>query len=273
MNIKLTMSKTVDLAGHEKYFKTTAYGLTGYLPDFACVLVGANAGLIGMCKEHLGVALALKVPVFFVITKIDIAPDHVLKQTMDQIHKILRKPGVKKKPYICKAPEDVVAAAKGLPGGGVAPIFLTSSVTGAGLELVRLMYNLLPQRHNWYERITMNPEFVIDEVFSVPGVGTVVSGTVTRGIISVQPSAQTSLVLGPSIGDGSFKATSVKSIHYKRLLVDSVRAGQTAALALKKVKRNAVRKGMVLVGNDRSAPPMATWEFDVSAFSKRTFVD
>ncbi len=100
----------VDLAGHERYFKTTAYGLTGHLPDFACLIVGANAGdplvpprvtsepaervkrgykhvpnhvtavladgghavagVVGMCKEHLGVALALKVPVFFVITKV-----------------------------------------------------------------------------------------------------------------------------------------------------------------------------------------------------------
>ncbi len=34
----------VDLAGHERYFKTTAYGLTGHLPDFACLIVGANAG-------------------------------------------------------------------------------------------------------------------------------------------------------------------------------------------------------------------------------------
>lgn len=111
----------MDLAGHERYFKTTAYGLTGHLPDFACLIVGANAGthapitlpmlthhnchdsslfvastrlqgvkdsvctpkatlisfradvpagVVGMCKEHLGVALALKVPVFFVITKV-----------------------------------------------------------------------------------------------------------------------------------------------------------------------------------------------------------
>ena len=34
----------MDLAGHERYFKTTAYGLTGHLPDFACLIVGANAG-------------------------------------------------------------------------------------------------------------------------------------------------------------------------------------------------------------------------------------
>ena len=35
----------VDLAGHERYFKTTAYGLTGHLPDYACLIVGANAGM------------------------------------------------------------------------------------------------------------------------------------------------------------------------------------------------------------------------------------
>lgn len=29
--------------------------------DYACLIVGANAGIVGMCKEHLGVALALKV--------------------------------------------------------------------------------------------------------------------------------------------------------------------------------------------------------------------
>jgi len=36
----------VDLAGHERYFKTTAYGLTGHMPDYACLIVGANAGLL-----------------------------------------------------------------------------------------------------------------------------------------------------------------------------------------------------------------------------------
>lgn len=68
--------------GHEKYFRTTAYGLTGHLPDYACLIVGANMGVVGMAKEHLGVALALKVPVFFVVTKVDICPDHILKNTV-----------------------------------------------------------------------------------------------------------------------------------------------------------------------------------------------
>lgn len=37
----------VDLAGHEKYFRTTAYGLTGHLPDYACLIIGANMGVVG----------------------------------------------------------------------------------------------------------------------------------------------------------------------------------------------------------------------------------
>lgn len=56
--------------------------MTGHLPDYACLIVGANMGVVGMCKEHLGVALALKVPVFFVVTKVDICPEHVLKNTV-----------------------------------------------------------------------------------------------------------------------------------------------------------------------------------------------
>jgi GTPase len=57
-----------------------------------------------MCKEHMGVALALKVPVFFVVTKVDICPEHVLKHTLATLQAILKKPGVKKKPFMVSLP-------------------------------------------------------------------------------------------------------------------------------------------------------------------------
>lgn len=41
--------------------------------------VGSNAGIVGMTKEHLGLALALNVPVFVVVTKIDMCPANVLQ--------------------------------------------------------------------------------------------------------------------------------------------------------------------------------------------------
>lgn len=41
--------------------------------------VGSNAGIVGMTKEHLGLALALNVPVFVVVTKIDMCPANILQ--------------------------------------------------------------------------------------------------------------------------------------------------------------------------------------------------
>ena len=208
----------VDLAGHEKYFKTTAYGLTGHLPDYACVIVGANAGVIGMCKEHFGVAMALKIPAFFVITKTDICPKHILANTIQTLSGILKKPGVKKRPITVRNRADVLLCARNIHADALAPIFLTSSVTGEGLDLVRLFFMLLPQRTSWSEKWTQPAQFVIDETFVVPGVGTVVAGTVKSGVIR----NNSSLLLGPDMTDAGFKPTAVKGIHYKRLLISEV---------------------------------------------------
>ena len=47
---------------------------------------------------------------------------------------------------------------------------------GQGMDLVRMFYNLIPQRQRWAERQQELAEFIIDETFGVPGVGTVVAG-------------------------------------------------------------------------------------------------
>ena len=51
--------------------------------------VGANAGIVGMTKEHLGLALALGVPILVVVTKIDMCPPNVLHDNLQIIHKVL----------------------------------------------------------------------------------------------------------------------------------------------------------------------------------------
>lgn len=84
-----------DLAGHEKYLKTTVSGMTGQLPDYAMLLVGANMGVTRMTKEHLGLSLALKIPVIVVVTKIDMCPQNVLQQTLNDIQRILKMRGTK----------------------------------------------------------------------------------------------------------------------------------------------------------------------------------
>lgn len=83
----------LDLCGHEKYLKTTMFGLVGLMPDYSMIIVGANMGVSRMTKEHLGISLALKVPIFIVITKVDIAPPEVFEATKDTLCKILRSSG------------------------------------------------------------------------------------------------------------------------------------------------------------------------------------
>ena len=56
----------VDLCGHERYLKTTVFGLTSISPDYATLLLGSNMGVQRMTKEHLGVAIALKIPLIIV---------------------------------------------------------------------------------------------------------------------------------------------------------------------------------------------------------------
>lgn len=81
-----------------------------------------------------------------------------------------------------------------------------------------------------------------------------VAGTVTSGSIS----GGQWLSLGPD-SNGKFMKVQVKSLHYKRVPVKRVVAGQAGALALKKIKRSHVRKGMVLL--DLSMRAGAVWSF------------
>ena len=79
-----------------------------------------------------------------------------------------------------------MTCARAITSESLAPIFLTSAVTGQGLDLLRLFINLTPQRQRWAERRAEPVEFIIDETFGVPGVGTVVAGTIKRGVLNLQ---------------------------------------------------------------------------------------
>ena len=69
----------VDLAGHQKYLRTTISGLTGYAPHYAMLVVSASAGIVPMTQEHLGIAVALQVPFFVMLTKVDVTPKDKLQ--------------------------------------------------------------------------------------------------------------------------------------------------------------------------------------------------
>ncbi len=245
----------IDLGGHEKYLKTTLFGLTGHQPDYVLLVIGANMGIVGMTREHLGIALALKVPIIIIITKIDICPEHILKKTIGDITKLLKIPGSNKIPIIIRNEDDVVVSAKNITSRRIAPIFLISNVTGENLDLVRKFLNLLPANKNWEEHINEPVEFHIDETFSVTGVGTVVAGTLISGTVSVD----NILLLGPD-EVGEFREVKIKSIHNKRVSVRRVISGQTATFALRKVQRSSIRKGMVLL--DTTINPKVAMQFE-----------
>ena len=60
----------IDLCGHEKYLKTTLFGLTGLMPDYCMLVVGSNMGVQMMTREHISIACALNIPMFVAVTKV-----------------------------------------------------------------------------------------------------------------------------------------------------------------------------------------------------------
>ncbi|KAG2234910.1 hypothetical protein INT48_000337 [Thamnidium elegans] len=247
----------VDLAGHEKYLKTTVFGMTGTAPEFAMLMVGANAGMVGMSKEHLGLALSLGIPVLVVITKIDQCPAHVLEKNIKQLNSILKSKSCRKIPLFVENNHDVVMTAQNFVSERLCPIFQVSNVTGQGLDLVRNFLNILPSLTK-YESIDQPFHFEINEIFSVPFVGTVVSGVMKGGIVHIGDK----VLLGPDHA-GQFITTSIKGIHRKRVNIPVARAGQSVSFALKNVRRNTIRKGQVLLIYEKDKPmPASSLKFE-----------
>ncbi|KIW86063.1 hypothetical protein Z517_01457 [Fonsecaea pedrosoi CBS 271.37] len=243
-----------DLAGHERYLRTTVFGLLSSAPNYCLLMVAANNGLIGMSKEHLGLALALNVPVMVVITKIDICPPQILEQTITQLTRILKSPGARKIPVFINTYEETVLTATQFVSQRICPIFQVSNVTGESLDLVRTFLNILPHHGHYDDQAPF--EFHINDTFSVPFVGTVVSGVVKSGIIH----AGDNVLVGPD-SLGQFQTTNIRSIERKRIQVPACSAGQSASLALRRIRKKEVRKGMVVLPKLEGPPPKVYREF------------
>jgi len=251
----------IDLAGHEKYLKTTISGLTGCFPDFALIVVGANMGISKMTREHIQVAVALDIPLFVVITKIDISPKKVLEQTKKNLSRLLRE--VKSMPIQCHSLEDIEKVFTKDPKlRKICPVFLVSAVTNVNIDNLYFFLKRLKPRKPWKHSDSNEKgvELEIDETFAVRGVGIVVSGTVTSGYVR----ANQRLFMGP-FSDGSFKEILVKSVHVKRKAVPEAFSGQGCSLAFRFVKRKEIvdrcmiRKGMCLLSPELNRLPI--WRF------------
>ncbi|XP_041351929.1 GTP-binding protein 2-like [Gigantopelta aegis] len=251
----------IDLAGHHKYLKTTIFGLTGNSPDCAMLTVNASTGMAGTTKEHLGYAMALRVPVFVVVTKIDLCRSVMVEKALRQLELILKGPGCKKVPIRIKTEDDAITAASNFDSEAITPIFMVSSVNGKNLDLLRKFLNVLPPLKSRKDReklVQHSTEFQIDELFSVPGVGSVVGGNIRRGSIREGDK----VMLGP-YENGLFRLVKVKTVQRNRLPCRLIQAGQTATVALLDVEREELRKGMVLVSNNQDLCSCREFEADV----------
>ena len=178
------------------------FGLVGLMPDYSMIVVGANMGVSKMTREHLGISLALGIPLFIVITKIDLAPEEKYLDTLSTLTKILQSPQAGKNPVAIPRGEasdntDVDLYAKAMPDKVICPIFSISNVTGEGIPCLKKFMSILKSRvrsSGQFGKETDPVEFLIDGFYQVRGVGIVVAGTLLAG--KVVPGA--TLLLGPN---------------------------------------------------------------------------
>uniref|UniRef100_T2M6D6 GTP-binding protein 2 n=1 Tax=Hydra vulgaris TaxID=6087 RepID=T2M6D6_HYDVU len=254
----------LDLAGHHKYIKTTIFGLTGCSPEVVLLVIDANRGIVGTTKEHLGLAVALKIPFLIVVNKIDLCDQCVISKTVNQLEKILKSTGLKKIPMIINDQDDVLSAASNFSSQQIAPIFQVSSVTGKNLDLLRSFFNVLPSlktRIQQDELLQQSAEFQIDEVFTVLNVGSVLAGTLRSGTIRENDK----MIIGPT-DDGSFFPAVVASIHRNRSPCRLIQAGYNACISLADLPNGFIcRRGQVLL-EYKESPPVTCMQFEVDFF-------
>ena len=245
----------MDLAGHEKYLKTTIHGVSSGMADYALILVNSRHPPTHMTQHHLNLCCSFGIPVIVVFTKADHCPEHAFKTSKEEVLKLLRSPDIGKKPFAVRNEQDVATCMDKLHT--LAPMIETSCVTGQGIDLLQKMLFSLPKRRRHENKVNRPFEFLVEDIFNVPGVGAVVSGFVNAGELTVGSNAH--VYVGPT-DDGTFMKTVAKSAHIARINTSHVTSGQSACLAfsLNKEMRKKLRRGMVVLQES----PTSTREFD-----------
>ena len=243
----------IDLAGHEKYLKTTMHGISGYLIDYAIIVINANTGIQKMTREHLGLVLSMKIPIIVIYTKIDIAPSNVMKENLKNIQQFFEKKTKSKRICIIddsnyeSKSNDLMSKYENTDYSSV-PLFSISNVTGFGINNMKTFINSLPQITNYESRYEKPPSFIIDRKYNVSGIGLVISGVLKYGTVNKGDT----LHLGPF--NDKYVKVLVRSIHNNfRQNINTLYAGQGGCFNIKTVntkdviRRKMIRKGTRLV--------------------------
>ncbi|MFC1915148.1 selenocysteine-specific translation elongation factor [Chloroflexota bacterium] len=150
----------VDVPGHERFVKNMLAGVGGI--DLALFIVAANEGIMPQTREHLAILGLLEIQRgIVVITKKDLVDDELLSLVRMEIEELLSTTILSQ-----------------------APIVAVSALTGEGLpELVSVIDYLLGEIEP--RRDLGRPRLSIDRVFTIAGSGTIVTGTLIDGSLSV----------------------------------------------------------------------------------------
>lgn len=251
--IKKKIISFIDLAGHEKYMKTTVFGVTGMFPDYGILVVGANTGITRLTREHLGILLYLKIPIIIIITKIDMAPKQIYQKLINRLKKLIERSSFEKILYYInnsdKKDDDTQHYIDNMNGNpDIIPVISISNKDGTNINnLHNILFNL-PNQKKWKNNSIDGSIVYLDCNYQVPGIGLVLSGTVKGKPIKIKQK----MYLGPF--NGKFKEVIIRSIHNSiRQNITEIEEKVQGCFNIKftnpkeAVARKHLKKGLVLI--------------------------
>jgi elongation factor Tu len=237
----------VDCPGHADYVKNMITGAAQM--DGAILVVSAADGPMPQTREHILLARQVGVPYILVyMNKADMVDDAELLELVEmEIRELLDSyqfPGD-------KTPIVVGSALKALEGD-------TSDIGTPSIEkLVSAMDDYIPQPERAIDGDFLMP---VEDVFSISGRGTVVTGRVERGIIKVGDEVEI-------VGIKPTAKTTCTGVEMFRKLLDQGQAGDNVGVLLRGTKREEVERGQVLA-KPGSITPHTKFEAEVYVLSK-----
>ncbi|RBY89986.1 elongation factor Tu [Blastococcus sp. TF02A-26] len=236
----------VDCPGHADYIKNMITGAAQM--DGAILVVAATDGPMPQTKEHVLLARQVGVPYIVVaLNKADMVDDEEILELVElEVRELLSEyefPGD-------DVPVVRVSALKALEGDAEWGDRL--------MELMNAVDTAIPEPERDIDKPFLMP---VEDVFTITGRGTVVTGRVERGIVKVSEEVE---IVG--IRPTSTKTT-VTGVEMFRKLLDQGQAGDNVGLLLRGIKREDVERGQVVV-KPGSITPHTNFEASVFILSK-----
>jgi len=223
----------VDCPGHADYVKNMITGAAQM--DGAILVVSAADGPMPQTREHILLARQVGVPALVVfLNKVDMADPDLLELVEMEVRELLSS---------YQFPGDDIPVIK---GSALCALEDRQPEIGekAVLELMAAVDAYIPQPERPKDRPFLMP---IEDVFSISGRGTVVTGRVERGIIKVGEEVEI-VGLRPTV------KTTVTGVEMFRKLLDSGEAGDNIGALLRGTKREDVERGQVLAAPGSITP-------------------